>query len=92
MTDVGIDGKDSAALAMYDQTGHLTPVGKVTAAIHEASVGDVVEVKYLYVNDLGAPRLYQPVLLRRRTDKRACDCTLDQLEGTVANRTVLQLT
>lgn len=57
--------------------GVLTEVGACSLIGKEAvEVGDVIEVNYLYVGDGG--RIYQPRMMRRRTDKAATDCTLSQ--------------
>ena len=40
-------------------------------------VGDVIEVRYLYVTD--ERKLYQPTFLRKRIDKDAIECTVSQL-------------
>jgi ATP-dependent DNA ligase len=52
--------------------GSTSMIGKGTAEI-----GDVLEVKYLYVGSGGS--LVQPSVVRKRTDKHPSDCTPDQL-------------
>lgn len=70
-------GKENATLALYDD-GDLVEVGRCSLLgkppVH---VGDVVEVRYLYVSQHG--RLYQPVLLAIRQDKDPLECTAGQL-------------
>ncbi len=88
VTATQVGNKDSGEIAVY-KDGVLLPIGKCTMAREDASVGDVVEVKFLYVNDLNKPRLFQPILLRRRTDKLAVDCDFDQLLNAHACRLVL---
>ncbi|HZZ00926.1 MAG TPA: hypothetical protein VFE36_15300 [Candidatus Baltobacteraceae bacterium] len=52
---------------MYDETDNGIP-----------SVGDVVEIRYLYAYRGGS--LYQPVYLGKRTDMDQSDCKLSQLK------------
>jgi hypothetical protein len=60
------DGKDLVTI------GNTSMIGKPDVALME-----VVEVRYLYAGANG--RLVQPTVLRKRTDKPAEDCTIDQL-------------
>lgn len=78
ITRTGVDGKENAELAMFED-GALLTVGKCSLiGKPPVSEGDVVEVKYLYAtND---QRLYQPRLVRVRTDKEPVECTTDQLK------------
>lgn len=48
--------------------------------IEQVEVGTVVEVRYLYATD--DHKLYQPVFLRLRDDKRPDDCTTEGLQYT----------
>lgn len=89
VTATRVGGKDSGEVALY-RNGVLVPVGKCTMGPDDAAVGDVIEVRFLYVNDLTAPRLYQPVMMRRRPDKAAADCLFDQLLSTACDRRVLE--
>lgn len=50
-------------------------IGTVSMVGRRAKKGDVVEVEYLYMRD----KLVQPRILRVRDDKRADQCTPDQL-------------
>lgn len=89
VTEVGRQGKRSIAIGLYDN-GTLVDVGSCTVQprhLLELKVGDVVELKYLYVNDPANPKLYQPRFLKRRDDKGACEATVDQLKFT--DKTVL---
>lgn len=77
VTAVGVGGKDNIAFAIYNgcevvTIGQCSTIGKPAV-----TVGDVVEVKYLYLGAGG--RLYQPELLRVRDDKEPHECTADQL-------------
>lgn len=88
--DVRDDGKDSVRLGIMSN-GTPIDVGRASIIGKEKSgainVGDVLEVRYLYCNNPDAPRLYQPTILRKRSDKHAHECTDDQLRFT--NKTVL---
>lgn len=87
VTAVRADGKDAVTVALFDN-GQLVEVGKASLIGREpVNVGDVIEVKYLYATD--ERRLYQPVMVRRRTDKKAVECGIDQLVFT--DRKVLAL-
>lgn len=85
-------GKQSAALAVYDHDGAEVEVGNVTTIGKGGpggiQVGQVVEVAFLYVVNPEHPVLYQPRILRVRTDKAAAECSTDQLIGTHTDRTV----
>jgi bifunctional non-homologous end joining protein LigD len=72
-------GKKSVGLVVLDGLNEVE-VGKVTIpASHQVpSVGDVVEVRYLYANRGGA--VYQPVYLGARTDLDSTDAVIEQLE------------
>ena len=91
VTDVRSDGKDSVGYAVYDN-GTLKPIGRASLIGKEKkgaiSVGDVLEVRYLYVGADG--RLYQPTIMRKRdpNEKRADECKADQLKH--VNKRVLE--
>lgn len=79
VTRLGVDGKKNLAVALW-RDGQLVEVGEVSALTGDGpsvQVGDVVEVTFLYlaVND----RLYQPVTPKIRTDKKADECSWEQL-------------
>lgn len=78
VTDRNVAGKENAVLAAHDADGQLVNIGSCSMlGKPDAQPGDVVEVRYLYASeDL---RLYQPTLLRVRTDKAAADCSVAQL-------------
>lgn len=80
---VGLDGKENAGLALLSpgEDAGIIDVGRCSLLGKPAvNVGDVVEVKYLYATDDN--RLYQPRLMKVRTDKHASECTVDQLVHT----------
>lgn len=90
VTDVRGDGKDSVGYEVYDETGAPVDIGRASLIGKEKNgvinVGDVIEVRYLYVGNDG--RLYQPTILRKRDDKRADECTTEQLK--MVNKKVLE--
>lgn len=95
VTDVRGDGKESVGYAVYEGGGPqggpvLKSIGRASLIGKEKkdviAVGDVIEVRYLYVGADG--RLYQPTILRKRFDKLAHECTGDQLR--YVNKAVLE--
>lgn len=77
------DGKDSVRLGAYDANGlNLIDVGRASLIGKEKagafSVGDVLEVRYLYMG--AGERLFQPTILKRRSDKRAEECGIGQFK------------
>lgn len=87
--DVRADGKDSVGYAVWEN-GAMKPIGRASLIGKEKNgtiaVGDVIEVRYLYVGADG--RLYQPTILKKRTDKLPHECTGDQLRH--VNKAVLE--
>ena len=88
---VGTQGKENYELSLYvrriDGTSSLQTVGRCSAiGKDKVNVGDVIEVKYLYVGADG--RLYQPRMMRVRTDKDAMECDIVQLDGCGVNKAV----
>lgn len=75
--------KDSAEMIVYDDDENPVEIGSIK--IGWGSPGDVLLVKYLYATEDN--RLYQPSVIRRRKDKTAEECHLNQLRYT--NRAVL---
>jgi ATP-dependent DNA ligase len=74
---------DSAILGLIDGVS-VTEVGKCSlVGKWRPAIGDVVEVKYLYVIK---NRIVQPRLLRPRPDKPASECLLTQIEDSFTNR------
>lgn len=89
VVEVGRGGKTNVVVALHDLDGNLVEVGQVTAiGKGQIEVGDVVEVRFLYVTDRDAPKLFQPRIIRTRTDKAASECSIDQLAGSFTNKKV----
>lgn len=82
VTDVGIDGKENIEVSLFNGRS-MIPVGKCSTVGKQVPLpGSVVEVRYLYALRPEMPRLYQPRLIRTRTDKSPAECTLDQVQFT----------
>lgn len=81
------DGKESVTLAVNGPDG-LQVVGTASTIgkSPQPQVGDVWEVRFLYVVSAEHPRMVQPRLMRLRTDKAPEDCSLDQFATAVTNR------
>ena len=88
--DTHVDNKDNIVIAVFD--GEQTHVcGKVSALTGDGprvKIGDVVEVKFLYVT--GSNKLFQPTAPRLRTDKQPHECTIDQLLTLKTNKNLLE--
>lgn len=86
----GFEDKNNFILAVY-KDGKEIECGRVSALTGDGprvKVGDVVEVKCLYVsNDFN---LVQPTMPRIRTDKKPEQCTFDQLEVLQTNKTAIE--
>lgn len=88
VTAIGQEGKTNAVLGLIDpDRGTVVEVGRASA-IGKANPqpGEVWTVRYLYCVDPRNPRLYQPRLMHRRTDKQLSECTIDQLDGSYTDR------
>jgi bifunctional non-homologous end joining protein LigD len=89
---VRTDGKDSVDLGLVnaEDRGAVIPVGRASLIGKEKAgliqMGDVLEVRYLYTGAGG--RLYQPTILRKRTDKFPHECDTAQLKH--VNKEVLE--
>lgn len=83
------DGKESVAVGITTDGGAtFTAIGRCSLlGKPPVKVGDVVEVRYLYVPDRNNPRLVQPMLVRVRDDKAVAEC--DGADLRYANRSVL---
>lgn len=82
------DGRNNCTFRLF-RDGVLEPAGSVSLdARPPVRPGDVIEVRYLYASDDSL--LYQPVMVRVRTDKGPAECTVDQLHYT--DRTVIPVT
>lgn len=78
--------KVSVTLAVRDSSGKERIVGKAsTIGKGPVAVGDVVEAQFAHVLDPDNPVMVQPRIMRKRTDKTAAECSLDQFadSGTV---------
>ena len=78
--EVRREGKLSSSLYVL-LDGTLTEIGSVKMTerdLKQAKMGDVVEIRYLYVG--AGNRLYQPSFLGFRHDKDPSECTADQLK------------
>jgi hypothetical protein len=72
------EGHNSVRIGVYDERGRLYEVSGVSLrGKFQLNKLDVVEVRYLYATR--SNHIVQPVLLRKRNDKRADDCLLNQL-------------
>ena len=83
------DGKESAGLSII-RDGRVLEVGRCSLIGRpDLAVGDVIEVRYLYIVDPAAPRLVQPVMVRKRerTEKGPLECDGNELR--VTNRSIL---
>ena len=79
-------GKQNAVLAVYDDEANPVHIGKASTIGKGAiTVGDVVEVRFLYTV---GNRLFQPRIVRVRTDKTGAECSARQLEGTRTNKSI----
>ena len=91
VVETGRGGKQTAVLGVHDHDGTLVRIGNVTTigkgGAAGISVGQVVEVAFLYVVDPDHPVLYQPRILAVRTDKTPAECSVDQLLGAHTDRT-----
>ena len=79
--ELGRKGKSAIGVSLLDgetwvDVGACSTHGKNFTL----DIGDVVEVEYLYATE--SRRLYQTVLIRKRDDKYADECTIDQLQYT----------
>jgi predicted DNA-binding WGR domain protein len=92
VTAVGAKGKESVELGVFDAqdiervVGNASTIGKTPTP----KLGDVWEVRFLYVVSPDHPRMVQPRLVRLRTDKAAAECSIEQFAGAVTDKTVSQ--
>lgn len=83
------DTKDSATLSVHDADGKLVEVGAAsTIGKGAVCVGDVWVVTFLYVTDPLHPRLFQPRLVKQRSDKAAAECLISQFADAGTNKVV----
>lgn len=75
--------KESVVLAVRDRSGRERIVGKAsTIGKGDIKAGDVVEARFAHVLNPDEPVMVQPRILRKRTDKSADECSIDQFIGT----------
>jgi ATP-dependent DNA ligase len=90
VTNVGIQGKENIEYGLFDGgprprvIGTCSAIGKVDVAID-----DVIEVTYLYIGANG--KLVQPRMTRKRDDKAADECWMDQLSGSTDKSVILHI-
>lgn len=82
--------KDNCELTLYDAAGKPVHVGRASTIGKRPTpkVGDVWEVHFLYCVDKINPRLVQPRLVRRRTDKSPDECSLHQLDACFTDKEI----
>jgi ATP-dependent DNA ligase len=84
--EVRADGRNNCSYRLFDN-GTWVPAGSCSLEGRpDVRPGDVIEVRALYASTEGL--LYQPVMLRIRTDKSPNECTVDQLRFT--DRTIIE--
>jgi len=89
VVQVGKGGKANAVLAVHDHNGEQVTIGQVsTIGRSGVVVGAVVEVAFLGIYSKEAPILFQPRIVRLRTDKAADECCIDQLANSFMDRVV----
>lgn len=88
VTEVSPGGKDSVVLSVYAEDDELLVVGQASTIGKSPSpkVGDVWEVRFLYIVDPAFPRMVQPRLMRKRIDKTAEECSIEQFASAVTNK------
>ena len=89
VTDVGVDSKSNIELAFWDpQTQDLYPSRHYCSSLSGDGPiirkGDIVKVNILYSTKDG--KLAQPTFPLLRNDKKAEECTIDQLETTITTK------
>lgn len=81
--------KESVTLAVRDASGKERIVGNAsTIGKGPLAAGDVVEARFQYVLDPSEPTMVQPRIVRKRTDKTADQCSLDQFADAGTNKDV----
>lgn len=80
VTIVGRQGKNSVAMAVFDDEGNEVDVGAcpvTSRTLSRLNKGDVIEVRYLYATE--EHKLFQPAFIGFRTDKGPAECSINQL-------------
>lgn len=88
VSDTWVDGKEAVELSLVNAGDQLVTVGKASmiGKSPKPQIGQVWEVRFLYCVDPQAPRLYQPRLMRIRSDKTMLECRLTQLDHCFTNK------
>lgn len=92
--EVWREGKQSVSVLLLDpETHEMVDVGSIGMTpdnLAKVNRGDVIEVKYLYVENPEAPRLYQASFVKFRDDKSPAECWLTQIsDNGFTNKTVV---
>jgi hypothetical protein len=99
--DTNTNGHENVELVLLDPEGKfpaaagypagILPVGSASAIGKKPKPEklDVWEVRYLYVVDQDRPRLYQPRLMRKRTDKDLPECLVDQIANAFTDKNLV---
>lgn len=86
VTGIAHGGHDNYVLSVY-KDGELIEMGRCSAiGKAKVNVGDVIEVRYLYVG--AGNRLYQPRMMSVRTDKTPEECVYSQFDHAHVNKEV----
>ena len=80
--------RQSAELSVHQTDGNVIVVGWASTIGRTVAVGDVWVARFLYVTNPNHPRLVQPRLVNRRTDKSPNECHLDQFADAGTNKAV----
>lgn len=90
VSEVGVGGKESVSLVVYDKDGKTVQVGSASTIgkTPTPKVGDVWEVRFLYVVEPNHPKMVQPRLMRIRKDKTADECFIEQFASAVTDKEV----
>lgn len=83
-----VEGKDSVYLGVWDDNDEWVEVGQASTIGKSPApqINDVWEVRFLYVVSAENPRMVQPRLMRKRTDKYVSECSLDQFASAVTDK------
>jgi ATP dependent DNA ligase domain len=99
--DTNTNGHENVELVLLDPEGKFPPASGYPTGIlpvgSASAIGkkpkpeklDVWEVRYLYVVDQDRPRLYQPRLMRKRTDKDLPECVVDQIANAFTDKNLV---
>lgn len=88
VTRVNVKNKENAEFAVYRDADPVVVGQASTIGKGDIKVGDVLEVKFLYVLDPENPRMFQPRIMRKRTDKSATECSIAQFSQAGTNKEI----